>query len=511
MLPRVLTIAGTDPTGGAGLQADIKSINEAGGFPLSVTTALVAQNTCGVREVHTPPVEFLRAQLDAVFDDVQVDAVKIGMLGSAEITHAITEYLDEHPVTHLVVDPVMVATSGDRLLDTAAESALRDLCTRATIITPNIDELAVLASTQPATTHEEAVAQGRALAHDLGAAVLVKGGHLTGGRADNVVVHPSGDTFAIPNARIDTKNTHGTGCSLSSSLATRLATGQSIDDAAQWATLWLTAAIRAADHLHVGRDSGHGPVDHAAWNRMYHQAADTTPWEAPTGPAVDPLVAPAGPHTHALWDLVSPLVNATLSDGFLTMLADGSLPHRAFETYLLQDAYYLGEYGKALAGIAALAPTSDDMIAWARDAEGTMAEKAKLHDVILGGAENALGGATQCDPSYVTLGYTSLLTAATTKGYAVAATAVLPCYWLYADIALRLNQHDSPDHPFHPWLEAYVDEDFLETTRAAIERVERALEDAGPADREEATKFFLYASCWEREFFGQGLRTPWWD
>ncbi|MDD7587332.1 MAG: bifunctional hydroxymethylpyrimidine kinase/phosphomethylpyrimidine kinase [Corynebacterium glucuronolyticum] len=502
MLPRVLTIAGTDPTGGAGLQADIKSINEAGGFPLSVTTALVAQNTCGVREVHTPPVEFLRAQLDAVFDDVQVDAVKIGMLGSAEITRAVTEYLDEHPVTHLVVDPVMVATSGDRLLDTAAESALRDLCTRATIITPNIDELAVLASTQPATTPREAIAQGRALAHDLGAAVLVKGGHLTGGRADNVVVHPSGDTFAIPNARIETKNTHGTGCSLSSSLATRLAIGQSIDDAAQWATLWLTAAIRAADDLNVGH--GHGPVDHVAWNRMYHQAADTTPWEAPTGPAVDPLVAPAGPHTHALWDLVSPLVTATLSDGFLIMLADGSLPHRVFETYLLQDAYYLGEYGKALAGVAALAPTPDDMIAWARDAQGTMVEKAKLHDAVL-------GGATQCDPSYVTLGYTSLLTAATTKGYAVAAAAVLPCYWLYADIALRLNQHDRPDHPFHPWLEAYADEDFLETTRAAIERVERAVEDAVLADREEATKFFLYASYWEREFFGQGLRTPWWD
>lgn len=505
MLPRVLTIAGTDPTGGAGLQADIKSINEAGGFPLSVTTALVAQNTCGVREVHTPPVEFLRAQLDAVFDDVEVDAVKIGMLGSAEITHTITEYLDAHPVTHLVVDPVMVATSGDRLLDAAAESALRDLCTRATIITPNIDELAVLAGTQSATTHEEAIAQGRALAHDLGTAVLVKGGHLTGGRADNVVVHPSGDTFAIPNARIDTKNTHGTGCSLSSSLAARLATGQSIDDAAQWATLWLTAAIRAADDLGVG--NGHGPVDHAAWNRMYHQAADTTPWEAPTGPTVDPLVAPAGPHTHALWDLVSPLVTATLSDGFLTMLADGSLPRRAFATYLLQDAYYLGEYGKALAGVAALAPTPDDMIAWAADAEGTMAEKAKLHDTILGGA----GDATQCDPSYVTLGYTSLLTAATTKGYAVAATAVLPCYWLYADIALRLGEQDTPDHPFHPWLSAYADGEFVDCTRAAIERVERALEDAGPADREEATKFFLYASYWEREFFGQGLRTPWWD
>lgn len=143
-LPRVLSIAGTDPTGGAGIQADIKSIGAAGGFAMSVVTALVAQNTHGVRSIHTPGTGFLVEQLDAVFDDVTVDAVKIGMLGTAEITDVIADYLAAHPVPVVVVDPVMVATSGDRLLTEDAEAALVELCRAADVITPNLAELGVL-------------------------------------------------------------------------------------------------------------------------------------------------------------------------------------------------------------------------------------------------------------------------------------------------------------------------------------------------------------------------------
>ena len=144
-IPRVLSIAGTDPTGGAGIQADLKSIAAAGGYGMCVTTALVAQNTQGVREIHTPPQSFLRAQLDAVFDDVEVDAVKIGMLGDVETTRTVADYLAAHPVPVVVVDPVMVATSGDRLLSADAEEALRQLVRdHATVVTPNLPELAVL-------------------------------------------------------------------------------------------------------------------------------------------------------------------------------------------------------------------------------------------------------------------------------------------------------------------------------------------------------------------------------
>lgn len=498
MLPRVLTIAGTDPTGGAGLQADIKSISEAGGFPLSVATALVAQNTQGVREIHTPPLEFLTAQLDAVFDDVEVDAVKIGMLGSAEITRLVTDYLDCHPVPFLVVDPVMVATSGDRLLSVEAEDAVRELCKRATIITPNLSEQAVLVRAEEVRTHEEAIEQATALARDLGTAVLVKGGHLEGDRADNAVVYPTGEVFRIRNVRVNTTNTHGTGCSLSSCLATRLAVGQPLDKAAQWATLWLSTAIRHADDLHVGK--GHGPVDHAAWNRMYREAASAAPWDLSPAPSEEkPLVAPAGPRTQALWSRCSSLLRAILGDGFLTMLADGTLPEHAFRFYLEQDALYLREYGKALAGVASHSPNSQDMIAWARDAQNTMTEEANLHREIL-------GGETHAEPSYVTLGYTSLLGAAEGKDYVVAAATVLPCYWLYAEVALRMAEKNTPNHPYHAWLTAYADEGFIEDTRQAIERVERALEAAGEATREEATRNFMYAAYWEREFFNQALR-----
>lgn len=258
--PRVLSIAGTDPTGGAGIQADLKSIAAAGGYGMSVITAVLAQNTRGVREIHTPPQNFLRAQLAAVFDDVIVDAVKVGMLGDAITTATVSEALTGQSVPVVVVDPVMVATSGDRLLTADAEEALRDFVREhATVVTPNIPELAVLLGEAPAADFPEALQQGRRLAEGSGVTVLVKGGHLRGAMASNALVDPAGGVHVIELDRVATKNTHGTGCSLSSALATRLV----LDDsraAATWASEWLHEAIAHADALNVGR--GNGPVDH---------------------------------------------------------------------------------------------------------------------------------------------------------------------------------------------------------------------------------------------------------
>lgn len=267
-IPRVLSIAGTDPTGGAGVQADLKSIAAAGGYGMCVVTALVAQNTRGVREIHTPPQEFLRAQLDAVFDDVEVDAVKIGMLGDSETTRTVSDYLASHPVPVVVVDPVMVATSGDRLLTADAEAALRELVRdHATVVTPNIPELAVLTGQPEPDTFESAVALGRAYADDANVQVLVKGGHLSGDSASNALVAPDGTTHVAEVPRVDTENTHGTGCSLSSALATRMAL-EDAEDAVTWASSWLHEAIAHADELRVGR--GHGPVHH--FHRLYRLA-----------------------------------------------------------------------------------------------------------------------------------------------------------------------------------------------------------------------------------------------
>lgn len=273
-IPRVLSIAGTDPTGGAGIQADLKSIAAAGGYGMCVVTALVAQNTQGVREIHTPPQSFLRAQLDSVFDDVTVDAVKIGMLGDADTTRTVSEFLAQHSVPVVVVDPVMVATSGDRLLTEDAEDALRTLVREhATVVTPNIPELAVLCDDTPATTFNDAVAQGRRYAADANVSALVKGGHLTGDHASNALVTPDGDIHIAEVPRVSTKNTHGTGCSLSAALATRLV----LDDApsaVEWASDWLHEAIAHADDLEVGQ--GHGPVHH--FHQLYRLAE---PLESP--------------------------------------------------------------------------------------------------------------------------------------------------------------------------------------------------------------------------------------
>lgn len=260
-IPRVLSIAGTDPTGGAGAQADLKSIGAAGGYGMGVITALLAQNTQGVQEILTPPQSFLRAQLASVFDDVTVDAVKIGMLGDAETVATVTAWLDAHPVPIVVLDPVMVASSGDRLMAKEAEEAIRNLAARhASLITPNIPELAVLVGESAAQTMEEAVEQARSFAASSGVSVLAKGGHLDSDHADNALVYKDGSVHVVEVQRITTKNTHGTGCSLSSALATRLGAGEELQAAVHWASRWLWESIAFADELHVGK--GRGPIDH---------------------------------------------------------------------------------------------------------------------------------------------------------------------------------------------------------------------------------------------------------
>ena len=515
-IPTVLAIAGTDPTGGAGLQADIKAISETGGFPLSVVTSLVAQNTCGVREVHTPPVEFLLAQLDAVFDDVRVDAVKIGMLGTAEVTEAVPEYLDAHPVKTLVLDPVMVATSGDRLLDSAAEAALRELCRRATVITPNLPELAVLAGEPEAQDLDAAAAQGARLAAELGCAVVVKGGHLSEERADNVWVSPDGATHPAPTARVATRNTHGTGCSLSSALAGRLAAGDEPAAALAWATGWLAEAIGHADALGIG--TGNGPVDHTHRSRRLAASASTTPWPEPaavpevleTPEDLDALaaeglearIAAVGPWTAALWRAAAGVAEAATTGEFVRRLTGGSLAKAQFDFYLHQDKLYLDDYSEALAEVGTRTPTGEDRLAWFHDAAETIETEAALHR-----AWFPEGGADAEDPSPVTLGYTSFLRATVrSEEPCVGAAAVLPCYWLYSEIGLRMADHIRADHPYRAWLETYSDEGFITQTKAAMARVERALAAGSPRGRARAVRAFLNSCHWEREFFDQASR-----
>lgn len=543
--PRVLSIAGTDPTGGAGHAADLKSIAAMGGFGLSVVTAVVAQNTQGVVAVHTPPVSVLQAQLDAVAQDVELDAVKVGMLGSVDVIETVGAWLAAHRAPVVVIDPVMVATAGGRLLEPDAEDALRGILHHADLITPNLPELAVLAERPVATTWDEALEQGRAVAETFGTRVLVKGGHLSGESTPDALVVP-GRTDPVAQyrgSRVATRNTHGTGCSLSSAVATVVArTGdwaQGIDTARRW----LRGALRAADSLRVGH--GNGPVHHfhhvqdlvtdpafvaAACAEDDDAAHADSPGHGPA-PAVSPAqgAAVAGPSARAaagdasaggeaaascagaedpgtrftdeLWEACAPIREQIAVLPFVVGLGDGTLERDEFERYLDQDMQYLDAYSRALALLAAAAPEEGTREFFATAAAAVVTGESALHRA-------RLDGRAPEPPSGTTSAYADFLLARTGQdGFAVGAAAVLPCYWLYAHVGAELTQRARrtglEGHPFADWLETYDEPEFHAATEVARVAVDRAADGADAATREAMRRAFLRACHLELEFFAQ--------
>jgi hydroxymethylpyrimidine/phosphomethylpyrimidine kinase len=256
--PRILAIAGSDSSGGAGIQADIKTITMLGGYAMTAITAVTAQNTTGVTAVEVLSPEMVGAQVDACLSDIGADAVKIGMLGSPEIAHLVTERLKGLGLP-VVFDPVMVATSGGVLADEATVVAFGDLMDVALITTPNLVELEELTGIK--CTSESAINEAAALLADAhGCAVLAKGGHGEGDRVVDRLTMADLRLAAFDDGRIETRHTHGTGCTLSSAIATLLAKGLSLEDAVIEAREFVRAALLAAP----GFGSGHGPMGHHA-------------------------------------------------------------------------------------------------------------------------------------------------------------------------------------------------------------------------------------------------------
>ena len=259
-LPNVLSIAGSDPSGGAGIQADLKTFAALGCYGMAAITALTAQNTQGVSGVHIPPADFVAQQIDAIFADIRVDAVKIGMLGSPDVVEAVAHALKRHGAKNIVLDPVLVATSGDSLGAPGVVEAMRThLLPLARVVTPNIPEaMRFTGLSEPQNVQDLAVLAGHFL--ELGAqAVLVKGGHMQGDKASDVLFEADqAEVFSQP--RVETKNTHGTGCTLSSAIAAQLAKGLDLPRAVESAKAYLTPALRDSVRLDVGH--GHGPVHH---------------------------------------------------------------------------------------------------------------------------------------------------------------------------------------------------------------------------------------------------------
>lgn len=268
MIANVLTIAGTDPSGGAGIQADIKTFSAMGAYATSVITAVVAQNTQGVRTYVALEPAFVADQIDAVFDDVRIDAVKIGMVANARIAETVADRLRHHAARNVVLDPVMIAKSGHALLDEDAIAAVRGLLVPfATLITPNLPEAAVLLEREDDWTAEAMrMALPELLA--LGAErVLLKGGHLQDSVESTDLLHGPGGTITFSAPRIVTRNDHGTGCTLSSAIAALLPS-RGMDESVREAKAFLHGALAASDALDVGH--GHGPVHH--FHRLWPDA-----------------------------------------------------------------------------------------------------------------------------------------------------------------------------------------------------------------------------------------------
>ncbi|MBR1498875.1 MAG: bifunctional hydroxymethylpyrimidine kinase/phosphomethylpyrimidine kinase [Bacteroidaceae bacterium] len=259
---RVLTIAGSDSGGGAGIQADIKTISALGCYAASAITAITVQNTLGVAAVHPLPADIIRGQISAVLDDIGADAIKIGMLGSAEAVLAVSEALRSHEARNVVLDPVMVSTSGHRLTEDSAVSKMcSELIPLATVITPNIPEAEVLLDGRKLQAQADLPDAVRQLSLKFGVSVLLKAGHLVEDRlVDYLFDASTGETTELPSQRIRTRNTHGTGCTLSSAIASGLAKGETLLQASITAKRYITEAIRAGADLNIGH--GHGPVNH---------------------------------------------------------------------------------------------------------------------------------------------------------------------------------------------------------------------------------------------------------
>ncbi|MEC5199884.1 hydroxymethylpyrimidine/phosphomethylpyrimidine kinase [Arthrobacter sp. PL16] len=491
-IPNILSIAGSDPSGGAGIQADIKSISANGGYALAVVTALTAQNTLGVTGVHTPPVEFLRRQLDAVSDDVALDAVKIGMLGSADVARCVAQWLDDVLPAVVVLDPVMVATSGARLLDDDAVRAVVDLAARASLVTPNIAELAVLVGAEPAASWPEALHQGEVLAALLGTRVLVKGGHLPGERCpDALIPGPQGpgepeQTVVVDGRRVDTENAHGTGCSLSSAIATRYAVTADWPEAVREAKFWLEGALESSCSLDVGRGSGPVHHFHSMPEPRHHQLFTDLAWRDTAAIRRDVLGLP-----------------------FVAGLTDGSLRPADFAYYLQQDALYLREYSGVLARTAALAPADDERLFWLRAATSCLETEAELHRTWLTREAGTRFGEGSADP--VTRAYCDHLMATAARGsYAELVAAVLPCFWLYAVVGDYVQEQvrdegveRGPDgvHPYAQWIATYADPGFAEATAQAKRVADRAHRCASPTERAAMLRAFHWSSVYERDFF----------
>ncbi|KAK0099872.1 hypothetical protein ONS95_013301 [Cadophora gregata] len=500
---RVLIIAGSDSSGGAGLEADQKVIVAHGCYAMTATTALTAQNTLGVVDIHYTPPGFVRKLIDTCISDIGVDVVKTGMLASAETIQVVAEALRAHHVPATVIDPVMVSTSGHQLLPAHAVRDLREkLLPIATIITPNVPEAMLLLSDsgKPAAVAKnvEGLIEIAKAVQSLGPKyVLVKGGHLPfrmdGNVAETVkekelmvdILYGDGTVTKIHTLYQPSKNTHGTGCSLASAIASNLANGLPMVQAVERACRYVEAGIKTATDL--GR--GNGPINH------FHSTY-TLPF--PPGRFLEYVLERR--------DVQTPWKEHT-EHAFVAGLADGTLPVESFKYYLIQDYLFLVQFARANSLAAYKAKTITDIAAAAKIV-GHIHHEMELHISYCQEFGVSKEEIEASEESHACTAYTRyVLDIGQSQDWFALQVALAPCLIGYGEIAKRLHADPGTKRDgniYGKWIENYVADDYVEAVKVGSALLERNAVLQSPHRIEELVKIFIHATKMETGFWDMG-------
>ncbi|EER40015.1 phosphomethylpyrimidine kinase THI20 [Histoplasma capsulatum var. duboisii H88] len=505
-LKRVLVIAGSDSSGGAGLEADQRVLTAHGCYALTATTALTAQNTLGVQDIHVVPVGFVRKQINAGLEDVGADVVKLGMLASAETAEMVADTLQHHKVSKVVLDPVMVSTSGSELLPAEAVNIVQTkLLPFTTIVTPNIPEAILLlqgsgAAAKDPENLEDAIQIAKQI-HTLGPKyVLLKGGHMPltasfqrGTTPDQQpskvvdVLYDGQEVTLFENEFLTSKNTHGTGCSLASAIAANLAQGMDVVRAVRAACRFVEAGIRTS----VDMGKGNGPINH------FHSV-----YSLPFAP---------GRFVEYILDRpdVQPVWKAFTEHEFVAGLGKGTLPVEKFKGYLIQDYHYLIHFARSNA-LAASKRTDIDGISMSAQIVLHVQREMNLHLDYCATFGLTKQDIENCKESLACVAYSRyILDIGQSEDWLALQVALSPCLIGYGAIAKRLHcdENTAPTgNRYWKWIENYVAEDYVKAVEAGSELLERHMRDVSPTRMEELIKIFIRATELEIGFWDMGLK-----
>ena len=479
-----LTIAGSDSSGGAGIQADIKAMTMNGVYAMSALTALTAQNTTGVFAVQEAAADFLTAQLDAVFSDIFPDAVKIGMVSSSELIHVIAESLKKWGARNIVVDPVMVSTSGAKLInDDAVRTLGEELLPLAVLATPNIPEAEILSGLK--ISGEASMTEAaRVIGERFGCSVLVKGGHMVNDANDYLFDGHDGVWFT--GKRIDTRNTHGTGCTLSSTIAANLAKGYALGESVRLAKEYISGALGAM--LDLGK--GCGPMMHS-FNL--------------TGKFSQSMTL-----TERLMASVSDFWSEYNNHPFVKGIETGTLDPAKFRHYIIQDYLYLNEYTKVFALGVSKAKSLGTMRLFSSIIGAIADVEMDIHRGYMGRFGVTQEEIDSASRTLENLSYTSyMLRVAAEEGEAEILAAVLSCALSYEDIAktiLRNNPNAVAHELYGDWVKCYSGEEYCGANRVLVSALEEAVKDYSDSQLGHIAEIFRNCSLYEMGFWDMAER-----